>query len=160
MKREVFESRVGHLHLGGTWHAVWETSVDHHRNVNREVLRASVSRRRVRIINLSASVDNVVGGYLWRADLKIHGDRFLSGTYKAAEANMLYNGTLYAVLHASGQFMEGRWVGANFDDDLATGRFILARTAPTADDRFTDLCAERPRARGRTTQTTLDIEED
>lgn len=140
---------------------MWETTVDRRPNLNREVLLARLVRDGIVLKNLSASIENTVGGYLWRGRLRLRHNRFLVGSYEAVERNMIYTGTLFCVLHHSGRFMQGRWVGCNYDGDLASGVVILARDVTVAEDRFTEVqLPARSRNDLAPRQTAIDLEEE
>jgi transcriptional regulator with XRE-family HTH domain len=113
--------------LEGTWHALWLTTVEDQENVNAEVLTFTWRREWLRITNEAASPDNPKGGYLWRAECRLHDNRYLTGTYVSLDPLNTSKGTLYLVLHRSGSHLLGHWVGANYDSDWAHGLVAIAR---------------------------------
>ncbi|MGH8898166.1 MAG: helix-turn-helix domain-containing protein [Egibacteraceae bacterium] len=124
------------IDLSGTWHAVWETTVEDEFKINTEVLRATQASTRVTIENEQVSPENPIGGYLWRADCTLHDNAFLMGTYAALDSNYRQRGVLFYTVHRSGQFMVGRWIGCNYDVDLYDGLTVLAREPEVARVRF------------------------
>lgn len=124
------------MDLSGTWHAIWETSVEGEENINTEVLNITQVGARVTIENEAVSPENPIGGYLWRADCALHDNASLMGTYAALDPNHRQRGVLFYTVHRSGQFMTGRWVGCNYDIDLFDGVTVLAREAELAQARF------------------------
>lgn len=129
--------------LGGTWYATWETTVDGRTNVNREVLVARATRFRLTLRNVTPSLENQIGGYLWRGQLTVR-HNLVIGSYAAVEPHMRYAGSLYYVVHSSGRFMYGRWVGLNFDSELASGLSVLARSPDVSEEQFVRM-KDRPR---------------
>lgn len=129
-------------HLGGTWYATWETTVEGRANVNREVLVIRASRFGLAMRNVTPSLENQIGGYLWRGQLALQHNVAI-GSYEAVEPHMRYAGSLYYVVHSSGNFMYGRWVGLSFDSELASGLSVLARSPDVSEEQFTRL-KDRP----------------
>ena len=78
---------------------------------------------------LERSSENERGGYLWRGELRLWDGQVLMGWYAAADGNVLSKGTMFFVLHAHGEYAEGRWVGLSYDGPIVTGYAALARTA-------------------------------
>ena len=75
------------------------------------------------------SRENPKGGYLWRARCHLHDNQFILGTYVALDPLNRSKGTLYLVIHRSGSFMLGHWVGCNYDSDWAHGLVAIGRDA-------------------------------
>ena len=131
-----FASSVRTKDFIGVWYAVWETTVDGQLNVNREVVEAKARGAKLQVRNMTPSLENQLGGYLWHGTLQLWTGVIAIGRYEAVDPSKQYAGSLFYVVHPSGQFMYGRWVGLNFDAPLATGRTVLARTPATADEQF------------------------
>ncbi len=114
--------------LTGEWHALWESTADNEEVINSERLSIHMKRTgRFIIENLEPSPENPKGGYLWRAEGNLFDSRHLLSTYIAREPNVISKGTLYLVLHNSGAFIEGQWIGCNYDGDWARGLVVIAR---------------------------------
>lgn len=121
------------LNLAGTWQAIWQTRVEGEENINTEVVDLRRGRRDTLILeNRERSRENEAGGYLWRAECRVHDGQYVMGTYVAREPNVRSKGTLYYILHASGSYMLGRWAGVSYDSEMATGLSVLARDAALA----------------------------
>jgi len=132
--------------FAGTWYAIWETSVNGHRNINTETVLMKNRGTVTYLRNVSPSADNQLAGYLWKGQARLHHKQFLVGDYAASEQSRLYRGTLFYVVHPSGQFMYGRWVGCNYDRPLASGLSVFARSATLAEEKFIELSnSHRPR---------------
>lgn len=133
----VLRSRGG-LRIAGVWHAIWETQVEQTANINTEVVDLRQGgRATVTLANREPSPENEVGGYLWTAECRLYDGLYLMGSYVARDPNVRSKGTLYYYLHASGTYWLGRWVGVNYDNELATGLTVLARDKDVARSRFT-----------------------
>ena len=115
--------------LEGTWHALWLTTVEAQENVNSEELTFRWHRDTLQITNAAPSRENPKGGYLWRARCHLHDNQFIMGTYVSLDPLNRSKGTLYLVIHRSGSFMLGHWVGCNYDSDWAHGLVAIGRDA-------------------------------
>ncbi|MGH8884061.1 MAG: helix-turn-helix domain-containing protein [Egibacteraceae bacterium] len=124
------------IDLSGTWHAVWETTVEDELNINTEVLRVEQAGNHVVLQNEAVSPANPIGGYLWRADCTLHDNAFLMGSYTAIDPNDRQRGVMFYTVHRSGQLMVGRWVGCTYDTDIYDGLTVLAREPEVARVRF------------------------
>lgn len=114
--------------LDGTWFALWETSADHEEVVNSEELVATMRRDGTLLLqNVEISAENVKGGYLWLATCRLFDNQYILGTYVAREPNVRSKGCLYLVIHPSGRFINGQWLGCNYDGDWARGLVVIAR---------------------------------
>lgn len=138
----------GELRLAGVWHAIWKTQVEQAVNINTEVVDLRHGRRgTITLANREPSPENELGGYLWTAECRLHDGLYLMGSYVARDPIVRSKGTLYYHLHASGTYWLGRWVGVNYDSELATGLTVLARDAELARSRFQGRLAEQGRDR-------------
>jgi hypothetical protein len=115
--------------LEGTWHALWLTTVEDDENVNTEELSFRWHRDTLQINSATPGPENPKGGYLWRAECRLHDNQYIRGTYASLHPINRSKGTLYLVLHRPGAFMLGHWVGANYDSDWAHGPVAIARDA-------------------------------
>lgn len=122
--------------LTGLWHALWETTADQEEVVNSEEVVVTVSARGLVVLENSAvSPENPEGGYLWRAEGRLFDNQYYLGTYIPREAEVRSKGCLYLVLHPSGKYLNGQWMGCNYDGDWARGLVVFARES----DRLPDL---------------------
>jgi hypothetical protein len=122
--------------LSGTWHALWQTTEQGIEKRNRETVAIRQRSDELEIRNAAISPDIRVGGYLWQGTMRWLPDNTLVGEYWSVDPAASAHGTLYYVVNASGQFMEGMWVGTNMDYALTTGCCVLARDEETADRCF------------------------
>ena len=130
--------------LGGTWYSCWQTSVEHRENINTEELELQQQGKKITIKNLERSPQNSLGGYLWTGELLLYESRILVGSYRSREANKVCTGTLYFLLNRNTTFMNGRWVGCNYDSDFISGYGVLARDLKTAKRKLRELLTTRP----------------
>jgi transcriptional regulator with XRE-family HTH domain len=113
--------------LVGEWFARWQTSVGASQNLNEEALVFSWRRQYLYIENREASADNPKGGYLWKAQCRFYDNEIVTGTYTAVDPKIRFKGTLYLVLHGSGQHFTGHWVGFSYDYKWAHGLVAISR---------------------------------
>lgn len=114
--------------LDGTWFALWESTADREAVINTEELRVKARRNGVITIqNVEPSPENPKGGYLWIAESRLFDNQYLLGTYIAREPNVRSKGVLYMVIHPSGRFLNGQWIGSNYDGDWARGLVVVGR---------------------------------
>lgn len=119
--------RVGSVDLSGRWHAIWQTTVDGHPNINTEVVTVAQARRRLRVENLQRSPENPIGGYLWCGEGSLHDNHAVTLSYAATETRVTSRGVLYLIVNPSGDYLVGRWVGCNIDSNLSWGYGVLAK---------------------------------
>lgn len=125
---DMFFRRAGiSTQLEGTWHALWQTTVESLEVVNAEVLSLKWHGDQLFIENEAPSPDNPKGGYLWRAQARLYDNQYIMGTYIAKDPIVRAKGTLFLLIHTSGTFMLGHWVGCNYDSDWAHGLVAIAR---------------------------------
>jgi transcriptional regulator with XRE-family HTH domain len=91
------------IDLSGTWHAVWEISIEGETNIDTEVLRVKQVSNHVMLENEAVSAENPIEGYLWHADCILHDNAFLMGTYAAIDPNHRQRGVVFYNVHRSGQ---------------------------------------------------------
>lgn len=114
--------------LDGTWFALWESTAEHEEVVNSEELHAKMKRNGSLLLqNVEVSAENPKGGYLWVATCRVFDNQYVLGTYIAREPNVRSKGCLYLVIHRSGRFISGQWLGCNYDGDWARGLVVLGR---------------------------------
>ncbi len=135
-------SHFERLKLDGVWYAFWESSVQGQRIVNGEQVTVKQVRNRLFLENVTVSLENPEGGYLWRGELEVWDNQHLLGWYVAREPNVLSKGALYLILHPSGREMSGRWVGRSYDGELIEGYGCLARTVDRAHNMVNELIAK------------------
>jgi len=122
--------------LNGEWFALWEATVDGREVLNMEKLDFKMMRDGSLLVqNVEVSNENPDGGYLWIAHARLFDNQYLIGTYIPREVNVRSKGCLYLVLHQSGRFIEGQWIGCSYDGDWSRGLVVMARS----DDRLHDL---------------------
>lgn len=114
--------------LDGTWFALWESTAEDEQVLNSEELEVR-SRRNgiITIQNREPSPENPRGGYLWICQSRMYDNQFILGQYISREPNVRSKGVLYLVIHRSGRFILGQWVGCNYDSDWARGLVVLSR---------------------------------
>jgi transcriptional regulator with XRE-family HTH domain len=130
--------------LEGTWWAAWQTFNDQVEVVATQPVGLSQNGSAIQIEALERSSENERGGYLWRGELRLWDGEVLVGYYAAADGNVRSKGTMFFVLHAQGEFAEGRWVGLSYDGPIITGCAALARTQEEVRAVMTRLVAAEP----------------
>lgn len=115
--------------LMGTWHALWETTVEGNAVFNSEILTLApmLSRKRVMITNLRASAENPIGGYAWQAECRFLDGDMLLGVYASTEAENVSKGALQMRVHPHGRIMEGQWIGEGYGGAFSYGHAVFAR---------------------------------
>jgi transcriptional regulator with XRE-family HTH domain len=114
--------------LDGDWFALWETTQDRSPVLNTEVLNFNMRLDgKLFIENVAVSPENVEGGYLWIAECRMFDNQYLLGAYIAREPNVRSKGCLYLVIHQSGRFISGQWIGCSYDGDWGRGLVVMAR---------------------------------
>lgn len=114
--------------LDGRWFALWESTADNEEVINAEAIDMKMRRGGVLYIqNLEKSPDNPKGGYLWVAECRVYDNQYILGTYIAREPNVRSKGSMYLVIHRSGRYIDGQWIGCNYDHDWARGLVVFAR---------------------------------
>lgn len=115
--------------LDGEWFALWETTADHREVLNTETLQLKMKRDGSLLMqNTAISDENPDGGYLWIAQARVFDNQYILGTYIPRELNVRSKGCLYLVIHQSGRFISGQWIGCNYDGDWARGLVVLSRS--------------------------------
>jgi hypothetical protein len=131
------------LKLDGSWHAIWESSIDGRTVINHETVSVRQVRNRLYLQNDTRSPENPEGGYLWRGELEVWDNQHLLGWYVAREPNVISKGTFYFVLHPNGRDMGGRWVGRSYDGEMIDGCCAMARDEQRAHVVIDELLAVR-----------------
>ncbi len=124
---------------GKNWYAAWSTTVEGESNINTETIEIKHRGDKLRIKNLEKSEQNKLGGYLWRAELRIFDNEHIIGTYMPIEQNVISKGSLYFLLNHSGDFLVGKWVGCNYDHEFTWGFGVIARDKEFAIRKLTKL---------------------
>src|SRR3954471_7433839 len=120
--------------LEGTWWAAWQTFNEGQQVIATQPVGLTQHGSTVQIEALERSSENERGGYLWRGELRLWDGQILMGWYAAADGNVRSKGTMFFILHAQGDFAEGRWVGLSYDGPIISGYATLARTQAEAQD--------------------------
>ncbi len=114
--------------LEGIWYALWESTADHQEVVNSEEVSILTTLRGVVVLqNKSISPENPEGGYLWRAEGRLYDNQHYLGTYLPKAPEVRSKGCLYLVLHPSGKYLNGQWIGCNYDGEWARGLVVFSR---------------------------------
>ena len=120
------------IRLDGTWWAAWQTFSQGEELIATQPVGLTQHGSTVQIEALERSSENERGGYLWRGELRLWDGQILMGWYAAADGNVRSKGTMFFILHAQGDFAEGRWVGLSYDGPIISGQAALARTQQDA----------------------------
>ncbi len=115
------------IQLDGTWWAAWQTFNEGRELIATQPVGLTQHGPSVQIEALERSSQNERGGYLWRGELRLWDGQVLMGWYAAADGNVSSKGTMFFMLHAQGEYAEGRWVGLSYDGPIVTGYAGLAR---------------------------------
>lgn len=118
--------------LAGTWHALWETTAERRMSIDSEEITVQQQGLSLTLENHSRAPENPLGSFLWRARCRVYDNRHILGMYVPREANVRSKGVVYLTLHTSGAFMRGRWLGCNYDDEVASGISVIARDPEVA----------------------------
>lgn len=114
--------------LDGTWYALWESTAENEEVINSEELIIKMKKNgTVQLWNVEKSPENPKGGYVWLGEGRLFDNQYILTTYIAREPNVRSKGCLYLVIHRSGQFINGQWIGCNYDSDWARGLVVIAR---------------------------------
>lgn len=137
---------AGNIALGdGEWFAAWQTSVNNKPNLNVEKVKLTQRGAYVQLSNVEVSPDNVSGGFLWRAELKLYHGKKLMGSYMPADTKERDSlGVLYYVYHSGRKILIGQWVGAALDGDLCRGYSVIARSEDSARSLLSALVRTQP----------------
>ena len=128
--RSMFIQKRSRRRLDGVWYALWQTTTDGVEILNTEILKAAWGHRGVLVIsNEAPSEENPIGGYLLSANLELHDNSYMMGTYVPLDETTQSRGTMFGVLHRSGKSVRGIWAGCNYDSDLTSGKFVLSRSS-------------------------------
>jgi transcriptional regulator with XRE-family HTH domain len=114
--------------LNGTWWAAWQTFNEGQQAIATQPVGLNQHGSTIDIEALEPSTENERGGYLWRGELRLWDGQILMGYYAAADGNVRSKGTMYFIMHAQGDYADGRWVGLSYDGPVITGLAALART--------------------------------
>jgi transcriptional regulator with XRE-family HTH domain len=120
------------LNLTGRWWAGWQTWTEGEEILTTQPVEMEQHGLTVRIRAVERSEENPRAGYVWAGELRIWDNRALMGWYTAEDENVLVRGTLFYVLHAHGNFMEGRWTGISYDGPIKSGWTAIAQARDEA----------------------------
>jgi transcriptional regulator with XRE-family HTH domain len=120
------------VRLAGTWYALWQTTAEGRPSIDSEEVTVHQRGTSLSVENQNKAPENPLGAFLWKAQCRVYDNRYVLGSYVPREANVRSKGVLYLKLHTSGAFMLGKWLGCNYDDEVASGFSVLARDAAVA----------------------------
>lgn len=124
--------------LAGRWFALWEATADDQPVPNIEELEITqLNRGRVQIKNLAPSPDNPKGGYLWIAECRLFDGQHLLGSYVAVDKSIRSKGAMHLVIHSSGRYFAGQWIGCSYDSDYSHGLVVFSREKEELKNRLT-----------------------
>jgi transcriptional regulator with XRE-family HTH domain len=135
------------LNLTGRWWAAWQTWTKGKEILTTQPVEMEQHGQTVRIRALQRSEENVQAGYVWTGELRLWDSHTLMGWYASEDSNVRVLGTLFYVLHAHGNFMEGHWVGTSYDGPIVAGWTAIAQARDEARsivERLIDSGASRP----------------
>lgn len=113
---------------GSNWFAAWQTSVDQVLNLNTEELIILQKGRTVKINNIDKSPENPKGGYKWEAQLQFfHGKTLMGWYFPLKEENITSKGIMFLNYQSAKKVFWGKWVGSNYDGDLANGFVVISK---------------------------------
>ncbi len=113
---------------GDDWHAAWQTSVENQVVINTEEVCMQQRGKTVKLWNKAKSPENPKGGYLWESQLEFVQGRHLMGWYFPLKSeNNSSCGTIFCFYSAPRKIFYGKWVGAGYDGDLATGLLVISK---------------------------------
>lgn len=113
---------------GGKWFAAWQTSVEQTLNLNTEELVIQQKGQTVKISNIDKSPENPKGGYKWEAQLQFfHGKTLMGWYFPLKEENITSKGIMFLNYQSAKKVFWGKWVGSNYDGDLANGFVVISK---------------------------------
>lgn len=117
------------IDISGTkWFAAWQTSVDQTLNLNTEELIIQQKGQTVKISNIDKSPENPKGGYKWEAQLQFfHGKTLMGWYFPLKEENLTSKGIMFLNYQSAKKVFWGKWVGSNYDGDLANGFVVISK---------------------------------
>lgn len=118
------------LDLSGEWYAVWDTTRDGVRTLNRHELHANHLGE---FVYMSAD-----GDYDWLADLRLRGST-LTGSYQAVAEHRNECGALHLTLDHHGVYAIGHWIGSWADGIGGSGFGVIARDPEVSDRQMKKL---------------------
>lgn len=113
---------------GSKWFAAWQTSVEQTLNLNTEELVIQQKGQTVKISNIDKSPENPKGGYKWEAQLQFfHGKTLMGWYFPLKEENITSKGIMFLNYQSAKKVFWGKWVGSNYDGDLANGFVVISK---------------------------------
>lgn len=113
---------------GSKWFAAWQTSVEQTLNLNTEELIIRQKGQTVKICNVNKSLENPKGGYKWEAQLQFfHGKTLMGWYFPLREENITSKGIMFLSYQSAKKIFLGKWVGSNYDGDLANGFVVITK---------------------------------
>jgi hypothetical protein len=106
-----------------------------------EVLKVRQRGLRVKMRNTAVSLENPLGGYLWRGQFRIHDREQLIGWYTSLDPAVTAKGSMYFRVNPAGKFLVGRWIGCNYDSTLASGYGVIAQERSFAVSKLREICS-------------------
>ena len=136
---EASESR-----LDGIWWAAWQTFVRGEPVITSQPVEMQQLGQTVRMQAREAATEKPIEDYLWRGELRIWDGHILMGWYVATRDGIRDKGTMFFVMHTTGDHAAGRWVGNSYDGPMITGLAALARSREEVLSRIEALIHEGP----------------
>jgi len=131
-----------YLDVSGNWVAAWQTSVGFKEIIATQPIVLKQKGREVIAWNEQPSTEHPKGGYLWKSTLNFFQARYLMGWYYAKPSeNNSSKGIMYFHYRSQHRIFYGKWVGAAYDGDIATGFLVIAKTQEEAKNVMQKLIA-------------------
>jgi transcriptional regulator with XRE-family HTH domain len=128
----------------GIWWAAWQTFVRGDPVITSQPVELQQLGQTVRMQAREAATEKPIEDYLWRGELRIWDGHILMGWYVATRDGIRDKGTMFFVMHTTGDHAAGRWVGNSYDGPLITGLAALARSREEALSRLEALIHAGP----------------
>lgn len=137
---------LGYIDVSGDdWVAAWQTSVENVPVLNTERILMKQRGNTVRVRNLERSPENPKGGYLWESQLLFSQGRSLMGWYFPVRGeNTSSRGVMFLYYEATRKRFYGRWVGAAYDGELASGFVVITKDRDQSMSELRNLLAVHP----------------
>jgi hypothetical protein len=126
-KRELQDN--GFLNVSGDdWYAAWQTSVEDQLVLCTEPIAMRQLGKTVKFWNKETAPENPKAGYYWEGQLQFVQGRHLLGWYFPLRSeNNSSRGTIFLFYNGARKTFYGKWVGATYDGDLASGLVVISK---------------------------------
>jgi hypothetical protein len=131
--------REGRVNLTGSWYAAWQTTAKGKEVLNTELLKIKQRGRKLVIENLEVSLENKLGGYLWKGEVRLYNNQYIIGRYLPVDPNVISKGSLFFRLDRVRNYLEGKWVGCNVDYEFTWGFGVIAKEKREAFEKLKEL---------------------